>query len=124
MTENYKNLRDALAAAPTDDNWICVPYSKKTLGVGVAGGPALFMAREGSYTGIDDALEIVRNLLSVRREARALLAERDALRAAVLAIDSLRGPFMSDDDIASVWKLVDSALAQHQGEKHDANTGL
>lgn len=40
--------------------------------------------------------------------------ERDALRAALLAIDSLRGPFMSDDDIASVWKLVDTTLSGEQ----------
>ncbi|OZI57626.1 hypothetical protein [Bordetella genomosp. 4] len=46
--------------------------------------------------------------------------EIDRLRAIIRAIDSLRGPFMSDDDVASVWKLVDAALnppAPPQGEK-------
>lgn len=90
MTDNYKHLRDALDAEPTDDKWICAHYGPKTLGVGASGGPALFMVREGTYTDIDGVREIVRNLLSVRREARALLAERDALREALQA--------MVDDD--------------------------
>ncbi|WP_143277073.1 hypothetical protein [Bordetella genomosp. 4] len=50
----------------------------------------------------------------------ALLDEIDRLRAVILAIDSLRGPFMSNDDVASVWKLVDAALnppAPPQGER-------
>jgi hypothetical protein len=44
-------------------------------------------------------------------EVERLRKERDALRDAVLAIDILRGSFMSDDDIASVWKIVDTALS-------------
>jgi hypothetical protein len=124
MTDDkYKNLRDALSAGPKPGKW-----TWKQVGSFSTPGCAIFWPDSSKggvhYRRLDSGggMEQVDAdyIAAAHPETiRALLAERDALRAAVLAIDSLRGPFMSDDDIASVWKLVDSALAQHQGEKHD-----
>lgn len=83
MTDKYADLRAALDADPAGDKWMCVKYSPKTLGVGISGGPALFMAREGSCTDIDDVRDIVGNLLTVRNQTRALLADYDRMRDAV-----------------------------------------
>lgn len=79
--DKYQALREALSRE--DGRWVTVAYGPKTMGVGISGGPALFLARPGSGTDIEDVSQIVSDLCSIRNDAAALLAERDALRSAL-----------------------------------------
>lgn len=117
MTEKYAELRAAIEAGPTPGPWWigCGAQQRHQVVADRDGAPYVIL--EGNANFVSDAH---RNAAYVAAAdpgtIRALLAERDALWASVLAIDSLRSPFMSDDDVASVWKLVDAARAAGGGK--------
>ena len=122
MTVDTQKLRELIAEVSAEP-W--KPYCRNINYQGGAWPESEFLQWEvdgpvepsgrGSFYQADAEL-----IAATRNALPALLDEIDRLRAVILAIDSLRGPFMSDDDVASVWKLVDAALnppAPPQGEK-------
>lgn len=132
MTDNYKQLRDALAAGPTPGPWQRGEYGEILTGTGdvlLVGVVALAGRRTP---------EVEANTGHIRAAnpdtIRALLAERDALREALRWIaavlqDAAGSPYCVDESgvfaiegesrtMTQILDAADAALAQHQGEKH------
>ena len=107
MTDKYKVLRDALDAEPTA--WI----SQNTMtGVDRYARVPIQSLQPGVYKHTP--------LYCIDPETiRALLAERDALREALVRCSRvLAGEEMSKSSLMRALEAAQSALAQHQGEKH------
>lgn len=129
MTDRYADLRAALESGPQGDEWIWANYGPKTIGIGIAGGPAFLMVRPGDMIDRDEMESIVHGLVMSRRHACALLADYDRLRDALLWNAAALNECCKDcvqeasnitiasetKSFAEILDMADAALAQEQG---------
>ncbi|WJJ94026.1 hypothetical protein [Neopusillimonas aromaticivorans] len=99
MTDKHANIRAALEASKSD-NWIFAKYGPKTFGVGIAGGPALMMARPSDVTDADEVKQLLNELLLARKAVRPLLEDCDELEA----LFNMR--YQADLRAISMWRAA------------------
>ncbi|MBC2768593.1 hypothetical protein [Pusillimonas minor] len=85
MTDQYKALRDALAAGPLEGPWAFAPYTKSSFGLGTRGDCATYLVKcQYGDTRDEKCIADVRYIAAANPETVAkLLAERDALAESI-----------------------------------------